>query len=422
MHVDGDIAAHLIAGLRRRRSRDDHRRQLNERFALGKLLLRSGGDRLRKHVFDDRYGGRETGGSSTGTDPVDPAADCIEVPQSNAELISPEPDRSAIEAAIAQAQPGEHILLPPGTFQSVTFAFEGGQLGAEPIVARPADPSDPPIFTGSNEVSGDNIMLLGARFDATGTPTSGRMLRIRSVDTGVFAYLEFDKTDNIAIELEGNVTNTRVHRVHIRGTGSTVDDLNGGEGIKAGVSGTGGVLRNNQIDHSFIEDVFEERETISVKEGGLSLYRITFSNCKDLSIRHGVAARIEECVGMRDLVVTGPNHLVRNCETEQSIEVWSGSFDGSTPYGDIPNGDGDIYLSSVDARLEHSVGSLLIGNASYQGGAFVAQGTVVADHIGSINTDLGATYDSGDPKFPASEPLRMSAESTGLAGYALCSR
>lgn len=217
------------------------------------------------------------------------------------------------------------------------------------------------------------------------------------------------------------MTNTRLHRSRVQGTGVDAS-LNGAEAIKAGESPHGGDLRNNLVDHCWIADVLDERETISIKEGGLTLFRVTFSNTKDISARHAVAACIEECVGMRDITLSGPDHLVVNSEVENRIELWSGSFDGATAYDDIPGGDGDIYLSSVDNRVEHSVGPLVIGEESVQGAEFGAVGARVSEHTGAVSTENGATFEEVEPEFAAVRPQRIEPEETGLAGYIDCMR
>lgn len=203
--------------------------------------------------------------------------------------------------------------------------------------------------------------------------------------------------------------------------GMNVDENeNGAEAIKAGVGGTGAVLRNNLIDHCFIEDTLRERESVSIKEGGLTLFRVTFSNTKDLSARHAVAARIEECVGMRRISLNGADHLLLNSEAVEAIEVRSGSFDGATSYEDIPDGNGDIYMSAYNNRIESSTGPLAVGHVAADDSAVVADGTLVANHDGVITTTEPATYEEVPPTSEEAEPVRLSARNTGVAGWSYC--
>ncbi len=349
-------------------------------------------------------------------EPVVEGGDAIRVPPVTGVVRNANANKGSIESTIAAARPGDRVTIPSGTYSSVTFDFERGQTGADPIVVVPADPNDPPLFTGRNEATGDHFMLMGLRFDADGTGSSGRMLKMHGSEAATLAHLEFDKTDNIAIELASGVTDLVVHRCLFQGTGDSQTG-NGGEAIKAGVSSTAGVQRGNRVEKSRFEDIRDERETISGKEGGLTLFQLTFDNTTDIVARHASNMRVEECTGVRNITLTGPDHVVVNSQVHNDIEVWSGSHDGSVGYGALPSGTGSVYLSAHDTRIEHSVGELRIGEDSYAGGSVRAEGTKVADHASAPKTFNGASFDEVAAQSEAREPRVIHVADTGLTAY-----
>ena len=344
----------------------------------------------------------------------DEDCDWVAIPERTGKAHHPSASVQSLQSKVAAARPGDHIYVPGGIYRSAKLRFRGGKTGKDPIVLIPKDPDDPPVFVGRNEVSGDNFILAGAQFDASGTGRGGRMLKVTKSRGATLAYLDFDKTDNIAVELSHGVRQLKIHRVLFHGSGKKSNTV-GSSAIKAGVKTTAGDQRNNRIERSRFEDIKDNRETISGKEGGLDLYRLTFDNTHDVVARHSSRMRIEECVGMRRITVNGPDHEIINSRPKDAVEVWSGSHDGSKSYNAFPRGEAAVYLSGHDVRIEHA-GRVKIGDQSFKGAGHVAKGTELAD-VGSISTSNGAKFRKVSATTPRRTPPVMKRRDVGLQAY-----
>lgn len=354
-----------------------------------------------------------------------PATGFEQIPTMTGTLREPAATEADIQAALAAAQPGDHVRVPFIEATSINWACPNGSTGGDPIAAYPSDKNNPPILRGPNNyLSGDNVRWFSFDVESVGTSSNTRSIRVENSDGSKFLYFSLEHDGQIPIELTGGVENCELAHFHWVGTSAGGGSI-GGSALKAGLGGTGGDLRNNTLRDSLLVDINGQREIISIKEAGFSVIRVTATNCKDLVVRHGASATLELVRGFRYIVCQGPDHTIRDCLPDQRISVPPGSRDGdiASPYSAFVTGNGDIYYSAHDQLIENCPCLIIVGDNTQSFGDELEDtvrpdGTQIASITGtSITTPNGDSFTPVSASQAARTIPTIAAADCGIAGY-----
>jgi hypothetical protein len=261
---------------------------------------------------------------------------------------------TALLAAVNVAPPGRHILVDPGNYGGFNTTFGG--TAAAPVIIRPSDKNDPPIFTGTCNLYGTGGGMWGSIFrNHTGTALPGtRSIRVYGTDMWL-AYNDIE-AGGMALEIASTAPRrTRVERNRFHNQPSEPAGA-GGEAIKSGVSGSLTVPHATLVQLNLIEDYVLERETISIK-GEMIFRRNHLKGSRQIAFRHCRACTVEENrieTPFSDsdsgrIQVNGPDNIVRG-NIGTLITVDRGTDGGDT----VVTGSSAVYLAATRTTLQNN--------------------------------------------------------------------
>lgn len=350
---------------------------------------------------------------------------------------------SAMQTAINNAIPGDHIVLANGTYNlssSVTVNGENG-TAANPIVIRAASVLGVTFTgTGSFNVTGSSyIIIQGFRFTgATGSGgTSGLNLKDSNFCRVTRNYFQMsDSTKAYWTYISGSGNDHRIDRneyankpsegcfIVVYGTSSpynmsmraridrnyfhhqTFSGSNGGEAIRFGDSNRQNIDAYGTIEYNLFEANTGDVEVISVKS---SSNQIRFNTLRDnvgsIVLRHGDDNTVEGNFlldGQNGIRFYGDNHKIINnyfsddngTGVRSTLGIGNGNTadaaNGNTGY-DQPH-NGVVAFNTLVANTTHVVFGLE-GSSSYP-----PDGTVFANNILQGDTGTLVSSNSGTPR------------------------
>lgn len=199
-----------------------------------------------------------------------------------------------LPAAAARARPGDTLVLPDGLYRDRRLVFRAAGAEGRPITLRPATPGGA-TFTGrsSLEVQGAWLVVSGLRFE--GCTVAPIVLRgARSCRVTGCAVIRCNPE-----------TNTRMHWLHITGTGSRDNRIDHcrfegkyRDGVVLVVGGDRGTLATDtRIDHNDFRDV------VRAVPNGMETIRIGTSDVQRLEARAVVEwNRFERASGDAEII------------------------------------------------------------------------------------------------------------------------
>ncbi len=285
-----------------------------------------------------------------------------------------------LAAALADARPGDHIVLADGSYGGGGFATAVAGTAAEPIVVRAAGKLAARL-TSDFVVGHPWYLLWGLDFDGARLavePGAADLVvrRCRSRNYNVYRGIwcrvkaprvRFEKCDlsspasrGISLDLGAGGTALTVSRCHFHdwGPGDTNDQTF--EPLQLGF-GAGDTDRDaaTRIEYCLFENINlgnNEPETVSIKSRNVTVYGCHLKDARYIKCRIGRAARIEACTveavsKSGGIELYGPDNRVLGCDLVgggATVRVGAGTVDGdSSPAGWV-NAD---YPSSKRVKL-----------------------------------------------------------------------
>ncbi len=310
---------------------------------------------------------------------VDPAAGEYPPPLRTVEVAT----ASELSAALASAQPGDHIVLADGDYGGATFATAVAGTSASPVVIRASSKLGARL-TSQLTVRHPWYILWGLDFDdaALGVEANASDLvvrRCRSRNYGAYQGIwcrvkaprvRFEKCDlsssasrGIALDLAAGGTALTVSRCHFHdwGPGNTSDQTF--EPLQMGF-GAADSDRDAaaRIEYCLFENINGgngEPETVSIKSRNVTVYGCHLRNARMIKVRIGRQAHIEACTienlasGMpaAGIEMAGPDNRVLGCAISGSgarVRLFAGTVDGDSDPSGWANSD---YPSANRNRL-----------------------------------------------------------------------
>ncbi len=350
---------------------------------------------------------------------------------------------SAMQTAINNAVPGDHIVLANGNYSlssSVSVDAENG-TAANPIVIRAASVLGVTLNgTGSFNVTGSShIIIQGFRFvGATGSGgTSGLNLKDSNFCRVTRNYFQMsDSTKAYWTYISGSGNDHRIDHneyatkpsegcfIVVYGTSSpynmslraridrnyfhhqTFSGANGGEAIRFGDSNRQNIDAFGTIEHNLFEGNTGDVEVISVKSSSNQIrYNTLRDNVGSIVLRHGDDNTVEGNFlldGQNGVRFYGDNHKIINnyFSGNNGSGVRSTLGIGNGNIADAPNGNTGydqphnvvVAFNTLVANTTHVVFGLE-GSSSYP-----PDGTVFANNILQGDTGTLVSSNSGTPR------------------------
>lgn len=246
---------------------------------------------------------------------------------------------SEFKAALADAQPGDSILLRAGTYDGGLFEASRSGRADAPITIR-SDGTGPAILHGQLKVSGSHMRVEGLKIDGQHT------------------------LDTATLWLEGNASNLEIVGNEITGSGAVGSQGQDGAGIYADDTTQSVRIQNNWIHDAGSNPQFHHGMYLNGRNYVVSGNRVEGS----------AAFGIQLYPSLHDSVVTG-NTVVRSGKS-----------------GIILGGEGSSPSSGVRIEGNTVSGSGEYGIATYWGGSPGA-GNVISGNTVSGNSQ--GSYDGG---------------------------
>jgi hypothetical protein len=341
-----------------------------------------------------------------------------------------------LAAALAEARPGDHLLLEDGDYPGEVVVGASGAPGA-PVVLRPRRRWGA-RFTGRVAVAGADVTLHGLLLDGAAVELAGdraRMTRCRQAGTEGIAVLvsggrgvEVDRNELSGMRGRGisvrpdprdpaAAAGAWIHRNHLRDfEGRRRENVH--EGLQLGQSrrDTDASLRA-LVELNLLERVSVDSEAVSVKSSDNTVRLNTLLDCRAfVTNRHGernriVANRLERSLGItvhdRGNAVLG-NVLV---DCRDGIRVMAGNVapDGWPGEGTHPAAADTLVAGNVTDRLT-------VGYA-FRGHAVPATGTRVAAGQGGeglrLLVEAGTVTGAEAPAAEGAPPPRLTPADVG---------
>ena len=190
---------------------------------------------------------------------------------------------ASLQSAIYAAQPGDRILMAPGTYSgSVWIDRTGGGTTANPIVIAAQNPANPPVFQASGTSSGINI------FDMSNYVLDGLVLNVNSVNGIQIAFGQNVVLKNIRSLTESTANGNSAYKF----TGCSdflFFNCTANQWGTCGVDMVGcknGLLVNNTLSDTGVAGADDAFQT----KGGsynIGIYNNTLTNCGNRVIQIG---------------------------------------------------------------------------------------------------------------------------------------
>ena len=328
-------------------------------------------------------------------------------------------NQSQFDSALANAVPGDHIVLANGSYSGGgTWTKSGSE--AAPIVLRAANLLGARI-TGGLDPNGSDLVFYGLDFPNAfmriGQFTQSNRVRVwrcrwRDRPSGTSISLRTDKTDGLDIAycewvnwggrgistgIAAGTRNYTIRRCLFRDAPnqrpSPGTQFNSTEALQIGFGDDDAPLNSGgRVEYNRIVNWSSDDEAISIKTSGVLIYRNTMENCTaTITNRFGQnnqyeANRIVSSGGFWNW--DGPNIYLGNQQTGSiaNFPVENYIFAGNRAAGSY-TGDHSFNGSKdcVVAGNSYS-GTLIVGRSpSWVGGQFPAGGTRVRQHSGNIS-------------------------------------
>lgn len=324
--------------------------------------------------------------------------------------------QSQLDAALAAATPGDHIVLADGSYTGPgTFTKSG--MRADPIVIRsanllgarmtgPINPNgsdiilhgldfvDTPITIGQT-VQADRVKIWRCRWRDRPQPSTDIALRTYLCHDLDLAYCEWANWAGRGVSF-GVAAGTRrpwVRRCLFRNTPARFSQ-NATEAIQLGF----GHADRQIVSEALIElcrftGWNSDDETVSVKSSGNTLRQLTFENNQGrCGNRMGQFNRFEAIwfSGPNGLRIHDKGNIVVGCDlrqAEQGLRIAMGNHDAETAmaHNTTPN--------AVDTGIAGCQGAIMIAH-SFPEQDIQARGTVVRQHSGSVHLLAGTQFDT----------------------------
>lgn len=352
-------------------------------------------------------------------------------------------DTSELRSALAEAEPGDHIVLADGTYEAATMARDG--TPADPIVVRAenlhgarfvntlsfrivgshfilhgADFVNTAVDVGFNRQT-DNVMIWRCRFRDNPPPSTQISLRLyvsrntdiaynewvnwagRGVSAGVFAGAR-DFT------IRRNLFRDQPNQ---RGAGGTGAQYNATEAIQVGFGESDLILDSGaRLEYNRFYNWFSDDEVISIKSSNVVVFRNSFEESTWVSNRFGInnvyeANEIRNGWGFMNF--DGPNLYKGNAQflTDTSKFPLSMSFTeikpGNTPAG-MANPPQPFRPASEDVVMvgNHFDTAIRIGRP-WGGETYPVKNLIIREsHIPEIIFDSNNLHE--DPDIQPDEP------------------
>ena len=331
---------------------------------------------------------------------------------------------SALEQACANASPGDQIRIAAGTYSDTFLDFDGhgGTPGVDdPIVLIPADAMNPPVFEGANAIrDADNVWMFAFETQQVGLSGTQRSWNIQNADGLELYYWDLAQTEFIALESSNNVTHLDIDHLYGHGNAQT----GGRSFLKMGVTGVAADQRYNRIRKSYLRDLRGHRETISGKEGYLTIEDLHLDNSYDVASRLAFHMTIRRVRASRHIALSAGGHLVVDSIAGGDILLNTGNEDAgalAADYSDYIDNGSQTYYSAHDCEVYNSTagGVIRAGDSTfnYQADNFTATATQQGGNSPNMTTGFGATFTTVTPPPSTGTPPIYTVDDVGPAAY-----
>ncbi len=284
-----------------------------------------------------------------------------------------------LAAALASAQPGDHIILADGTYGGQAFSTSVAGTAEHPIVLRAANKLAASL-TSDLQIDHPWYLLWGIDFDgqnlSPGSAASDLVVRrCRSRNFGVYQGIwcrvkaprvRFEKCDfsspksrGISLDLAAGGRELVISRCHFHDWGPSGTNDQTFEPIQLGF-GHADADRDaaTRIEYCLFENINpgnKEPECISIKSKNVTVFGCHFRNARLVKVRIGRQAHIEACRFERSgsapstgIDMTGIENRVLGCTVAGSVRLLAGTVDGDSNPSGWTNRD---YPSAKRAKL-----------------------------------------------------------------------
>ncbi len=371
-----------------------------------------------------------TGGSTTSTSKV-----YVEVTGAAGSGEYPDPLRtvnvansSELTAALASAQPGDHIVLADGSYGAVSMDPSG--TAANPIVIR-AENLLQASFT-AIDLNGSYLFLWGVMTEtATNWAADNTFRRCKfsgaGQSNGLLNQLNGDRLSVAYCEITGNYT---AYGYETRFSGSNgptgvrikrlyMHDLSDGARFRIGYSGeTGDKDVDTQIEYSLFQDMYDPDLGINIvaKATNIRWNYCTFRRLNRLEMRHGDSHQAVGCLfegtratGWTGVTIQSKNHLIHGCEFRDATRL---RVNAGTVTNDSPPNDITAWERAYNVTLARCTGTAIIGEFSSR--PYPADSTSVEAHSGTVTLKNETnTSQSGTSSYPVITPANLTSADVG---------
>jgi len=375
---------------------------------------------------------------------------------------------SELSAALAQAEPGDRVVVGPGRYDNVLIRVSRSGTGQAPITIMAASLGGV-RFTGSGgfDLAGASHVVVqgfvfadGSGLTVPGDAKANRVTRntfdgnkggadltVQADDTEVDHNTFSNRTaQGVYLQVVGPGAHDMAKRVHVHHNyfyNHQYHGANGGESIRFGLSGRQHAEADGLIEYNLFDKADGDSEAISVKSSDNVVRYNTIVNSRGtLSLRHGWNTRVEGNIligGSTGIRFFGNNHVIVNNLVEDTsgpaMEFGGGEVRDDTTSGtDHESSDHCLVafntLSGSDSLIWYESSKkyppsddTLADNILLGHGQAAAKGTGTSLHFtGNILSGSGAgslpsgAYRTVDPKLvrDAHNLLRPSASSPAI--------
>lgn len=345
------------------------------------------------------------GGGLAATLPLGRAAAAVPA----ARRVLPVSDTVELLRALADAEPGDHLVLEPGHYAGNLDLQRNGTADA-PIIVRARTPRSA-IITGQLALRGAHNIAYQLRGEGetaciTIHGTAGKVLRcslrgtvqpggaiavFEGVSDAEIAYNEILDYANrgILVRVRQPIPErAHIHHNHVKNSSS--------KGAKATAAIIIGETKNQSerlagalVEYNLIEDHFTGAGCLEFKSSGNTARFNTLRNCRSrLESRHGRHSSIigNACLNAMGPVVWGADHrVIGNYNDGRQSGSWQdiGAGAGTLAQADFVASDGSQYPSAENCLMAGNVGILRLGSGAADW-PLPARGITIARHEGPI--------------------------------------
>lgn len=360
-----------------------------------------------------------------------------------------------LQAALNNAQPGDHITLASGNYGGSFNYNKNGQPG-KPIVIKAANGANV-VFTGSFNMNGSYGVLTRVRFQGGKMTMNGHHNRVTRVAFGNAGggeiigmksgghkcnrvdHNEFKSFTGMAIEISAqhNAANHQGHRIDHN---LFYDHRVGGS--EEVVRMLTDAYRDSYItyDYNLFDKVLQgprnQAETISVKTARTTLIGNTITNSGNAGISLRVSNRSlvqnNYFDGGAQLKVLGDDHVIKGNTVAGggSIQIRGGNGTMDTKNAScgkkasiaptLTNCKG-VHAASRRTKVMDNIGKITVGDL-YKGNTFKATDTVLTNNSGPVILMSGQANTKNTPGKPQPAARKLSQKDVGFSvGDASCS-